>query len=331
MVDVKKYALVDLHLHLDGSISLESAKALAKMQGIGLPPDAELLKKLRVESDCRDLNEYLEKFAFPLSLLQSEEAISEAVFRLCEELLAEGLIYAEIRFAPQLHTSLGLTQEQVVLAAIEGQRKSRFSSELILCCMRGEDNYKENIETVRLAKDFLGKGVCAVDLAGAEALFPNEKFTEIFEYARELGVGFTIHAGEAASAQSVRSAIGLGALRIGHGVRSFEDFALLNELAQKKITLELCPTSNLNTKVFDSLSEYPIRNFIDAGVRVTVNTDNRTVSNTTLAYELEKLCEVFDFDEATLEKIVKNAIEASFTDEITKKKHLFELEERLKG
>ena len=166
---MSKKRYIDLHLHLDGSLSLASVKQLAAMQNIPLPQtDAEILHLLQVSPDCRDLNEYLEKFAFPCSLLQTEEGLSTAVYNLCEELHAQGLLYAEIRFAPQLHTEKGLTQAEITAAAIAGMQKSSFHANLILCCMRGNDNHAENLETIRTAKAYLGKGVCAADLAGAE-------------------------------------------------------------------------------------------------------------------------------------------------------------------
>ncbi len=329
MSNVRKYALVDLHLHLDGSISLNSAKVLAKMQGIELCSDEELAKNMQVGDNCQDLCEYLEKFDFPLSLLQTKEAISKAVYMLCEELRAHELVYAEIRFAPQLHCQKGLLQQEVVEAAIDGMKKSEMLATLILCCMRGEDNYEQNILTVDVAKRFLGRGVGAVDLAGAEALYPNGKFFDIFKYAKEIGIPFTIHAGEAEGPVSVRSAIDMGACRVGHGVRSFEDEALLCEIAKKGIVLELCPTSNLNTKVFESLADYPIKKFLHAGVRFTINTDNTSVSNTTLAKEFEKLDEVFDFTEDELENIVKTAISVSFADDTVKRKAFELVKERL--
>ena len=314
MINAKKYAIIDLHLHLDGSMSLECARSLAKKRGIALPDDKELLSRLRVSDDCRDLNEYLERFDLPLSLLQTAEAISESVERLCNELQSQGLIYAEIRFAPQLHLQKGLTQEEVVLAAIEGLNRSDFFASLILCCMRGADNREANIETVRLVKKYLEKGVCAVDLAGAEALFPNENFVDVINYARSLSLPMTLHAGEALGADSVASAIELGANRIGHGVRSIEDQKLLSILAEKKIPLELCPTSNLNTRVFDDLKDYPIRTFLESGVLITVNTDNMSVSATTLAEEYQRLADALELTEADLKKIALCSISATFLD-----------------
>ena len=332
MASAKKYALVDLHLHLDGSISLKSARALAAMQGIALDlSDEELSQRLKVGKNCRDLNEYLEKFAFPLSLLQTKEAISESVYRLCEELLAAGLIYAEIRFAPQLHTSKGLTLDAVVRSAIEGIGRSRFPASLILCCMRGKNNLKENLETVDVARSFLDRGVVALDLAGAEALYPTSDFTAVFEYARSLDIPFTIHAGEADGPLSVYKAIELGARRIGHGVRSVEDAVLLRLLAKRKIPLELCPTSNLNTCVFERIEDYPIRALLDCGVPITVNTDNLTVSDTTLALELQALTDVFGLTQSELLYLTRNAINATFLNDAFKSELLFELEARLRG
>ena len=314
MTNAKKYALIDLHLHLDGSMSLECARSLAQKQGIALPDDAELLNKLRVSEDCRDLNEYLERFDLPLSLLQTYDSVKEATARLCDELAESGLVYAEIRFAPQLHMQKGLTQKEVVEAAIEGLSIGKLKASLILCCMRGTDNREENMETVRLVKEYLGKGVCAVDLAGAEALFPNENFVDVIEYARSLSLPMTLHAGEALGADSVRSAISLGAWRIGHGVRSFSDVELMKILAENKIPLELCPTSNLNTRIFDSLAEYPIRAFLNADICITLNTDNISVSATSLANEYQKIADTFSLTEDELLRLTLNSVSATFLE-----------------
>lgn len=320
-----KYALIDLHLHLDGSLSLDSVKELAALQNIEISKnDEELLKRLQVSDGCRNLNEYLEKFDFPCSLMQTSVGITTAVKNLEKELAAQGLIYAEVRFAPQLHTLQGMTQAEVVAAAVEGMGQSALKSTLILCCMRGKDNREANLETVRVAQAFLGKGVGAVDLAGAEALFPTEDFEDLFVLARELGVPYTIHAGEADGPESVCKALEFGAKRIGHGVRSMEDMALVQRLAAEGITLEMCPTSNLNTGIFDSYEAYPFRKFMEAGVKVTVNTDNMTVSNTTVAEELQHL----NLTAEEQKQAVKNAAEASFADAETKKWMLKEIENR---
>ena len=307
------YGLIDLHLHLDGSLSLESVRDLARMQNMAVEPDDEkLLKMLQVGPDCKDLNEYLEKFSFPGSLLQKPEAITRAVENLRKELKDQGLLYAEIRFAPQLHLLQGLTQRQVVQAAVAGLEAEGVRAELILCCMRGDRNHEENLETVRLTAEFLGKGVCATDLAGAEALFPNPGFEDVFALARELKVPFTIHSGEALGPESVYQALAFGTKRLGHGVRSVEDAALLKRLAEEQVTLELCPTSNLNTNIFESIEDYPLPALMNAGVRVTLNTDNTMVSGVSLQSEWEKVIRTFGLTDDQILTLQKNAAEASF-------------------
>lgn len=327
--NVEKYAVIDLHLHLDGSLSVASVRELAAMADIAIPEkDEELLGLLQVDEECRDLNEYLEKFDFTVPLLQTREALSTAVYNLEEELKALGMLYAEIRFAPQQHLTEGLTQAEVVEAAIEGLERSDFRANLILCCMRGDNNLQQNLETVRVAREYLGRGVCALDIAGAEALFPTETFAEVFAYARELGVPCTIHAGEADGPDSVITALEFGARRIGHGVRSVENGELLKTLAERGTTLELCPTSNLNTNIFEKLEDYPLRQLMEAGVRVTINSDNMVVSGTTVLNELKKLDAAFDLTEEELKTLAENAIEASFADEETKSWLRRQLEER---
>ena len=317
---MKTPGLIDLHLHLDGSLSVKSVKELAALQNIEIPEnEEELLKLLRINDDCRDLTEYLEKFAFPGKLLQTKEALSLSVYNLCDELKEQGLIHAEIRFAPQLHTHKGLSQTEVDEAAIEGLNKSDLSAGLILCCMRGNDNHEENLETVKIAKGFLGKGVVSVDIAGAEALFPTENFGDLFELARELEIPYTIHAGEADGPKSVWKALEYGTKRLGHGVRSLEDPELIEKIVAEGITLELCPTSNLHTCMFPCIEEYPLRKLMEAGVKITINTDNMTVSNVTLDSEFKKLIAAFDLTDDEIKNIARNSVGACFADEETKK------------
>ncbi|MBR5021420.1 MAG: adenosine deaminase [Oscillospiraceae bacterium] len=311
------YALIDLHLHLDGSLSLASVRELAAMQNIDVDADDKiLLKRLQVNPGCRNLNEYLEKFDFPCSLLQTSEALTRAVSNLRRELAQQGLLYAEIRFAPQFHLAQGLTQDQVVEAAVAGLAGEGVKANLILCCMRVPNSHEKNLETVRMAAKYLGKGVCAADLAGAEALFPAADFAEEFALARELGVPFTLHAGEAAGPESIRQALALGAKRIGHGVRCIEDEALMAELAEKGIPLEMCPTSNVQTCIFEKVSDYPLVRLLDAGIRSTVNTDNMMVSGVTLSSEMDHMAALLTPDQ--MRQVVNNSVEAVFADEETK-------------
>ena len=318
---MRKEISIDLHLHFDGSLSISNARALAALEGVALPEDDNELKvALTVSPDCKDLGEYLTKFAFPLSLLQSEAAIEQGMYTLCRELDAEGCIYAEIRFAPQLHLDKGLDQKKVVEAAIRGFKRSAIDGGLILCCMRGDDNAALNETTLEIAREYLGKGVVALDLAGNEAGFPTDSFASLFARARELQVPFTIHAGEADCAESVRSALAMGASRIGHGVRSIEDPALVDILAKNHIALELCPISNIQTTVFDDISEYPIRQFLKAGVAVTVNSDNRSVSATTARQEMLLLKNTFALTDEEEKALLHSSVDAAFASEALKKK-----------
>lgn len=316
----KLNCFADLHLHLDGAISLRSARMLAERQKIALPEsDAELLALLRVPDGCTDLNMFLSCFDFPCSLLQTAEGIRLAVANLLDELAEQGVMYAELRFAPQKSTDCGLTQEEAVQAALAGIHG--IPAKLILCCMRGEDNRAENEETIRLAAKYLGKGVAAADLAGAEALFPTRDFADLFALARELGVPFTIHAGEADGAESVRTALAFGASRIGHGVRAEEDPALVKELAERQIPLEMCPTSNLDTATVHDLRDWPLRRYLEVGVPVTINTDDPGIVGTTLREEYRKLISAFDLRDAEVRMLLENGVRASFAEE-TKKTEL---------
>ena len=318
---MRKEISIDLHLHFDGSLSISNARALAALEGGALPEDDNELKvALTVSPDCKDLGEYLTKFAFPLSLLQSEAAIEQGMYTLCRELDSEDCIYAEIRFAPQLHLDKGLDQKKVVEAAIRGFKRSAIDGGLILCCMRGDDNAALNETTVEIAREYLGKGVVALDLAGNEAGFPTDSFASLFARARELQVPFTIHAGEADCAESVRSALAMGASRIGHGVRSIEDPELVEILAKNHIALELCPISNIQTTVFDDISEYPIRQFLKAGVAVTVNSDNRSVSATTARQEMLLLKNTFALTDEEEKALLHSSVDAAFASEALKKK-----------
>lgn len=326
--------MIDLHLHMDGSLTPEDILDLAEIAGVSLPcRDAESLQPLlQAETDCESLEEYLEKFSLPLQVLQKEDTITLAVYRLLKRLAKDGLVYAEIRFAPQLHMQQGLTQQQVVAAAIRGleQGVAEFGipAQLILCCMRMGDNREANMETIRAAKEFLGKGVCAVDLAGAEAAFPTGSFRDIFVLAKELDVPFSIHAGEAAGAESVWQALELGAKRIGHGVRSAEDASLVATLAEKKIPLETCFTSNLQTKAVENAKSYPLPSFAEQGLAVTVNTDNMTVSGTDLVTEYRLLQKTFGFSEETLLQIACNAADAAFLNSHQKQRLKAQMRER---
>lgn len=311
--------LLELHLHLDGSLRPETVWELSKEQGVDLGVDSleKVDFQMRVPADCKTLEEYLERFDMPLKVLQRADAIERVTYELVEDLARAGLGYAEIRFAPQLSTQQGLSQAQVVEAAIRGAQRGMkaypsIRAGLLLCCMRGDTNEEANLETVEMVRQYLGEVVCGIDIAGAEGLFPTDMFGKVFAKAKEYRLPTTIHAGEAAGPESVWKALEYGAVRIGHGVRSVEDPRLMEELVRRGVTLEVCPTSNLHTKVMERLEDHPVRRLFDAGVRVSISSDNMTVSNTDIAKELDVLRKYLGFTEAEIDKTLQYGWEARF-------------------
>lgn len=319
------FARTDLHLHLDGSLSPEIMLELGKRQGIELPAKRpETLRSyISADMNCESLNEYLKCFDLPLALLQTEEALELASYDLVKRLEQAGLFYVEIRYAPQFHCEKGMTQEQAVCAVLRGTKRAMeegsMKVQLILCCMR-MDNHIPNLETVKLAGKYLEKGVAALDLAGAEGLFPTRDFGEEFALAKELKVPFTIHAGEADGPESIWKALEFGASRIGHGVRALEDKELIKELARRKIPLEMCPISNLQTKAVRDIAVYPLRAYMEQGLMVTVNSDNMTVSSTSVQREYEFLAKQYGLTDDEAEVLALNGAKAAFLPSEDKRK-----------
>lgn len=309
----------ELHVHLDGCVRLETITDLASQQGLPLPASREQLAALCVVSPgCRSLVEYLALFVTPLSLLQTEEALERVTYELCEDLHAERVRYAEIRFAPALHTERGLSLDAVIAAVVRGwiagRRAFGLRGGILLCAMR-HLSPMENMAVARAGLRFLGNGVVGFDIAGDEANFPVLPHREPLLFARDAGYGMTIHAGEAAGPQSVRDAVEkIGATRIGHGVRSGEDPSLLPLLRDRHITLELCPTSNVQTHAVPSLRGYPLLHYYRFGIPITVNTDSRTVSNTSVTRELQLSKSNLGLDVADLARMTLMAVEAGFDD-----------------
>ncbi|MEG2270330.1 MAG: adenosine deaminase [Bacilli bacterium] len=314
--------MIDLHIHLDGSLSKYDILSFARYE------NKHLIAKdlvVSVGDDCTSLNDYLKLFTLPLSLMQTTYAIKTSVACLMFRLFTQGIIYTEIRFAPQLHTRNGLTQTQVVEAAIEGIKKGALetngaiNAQLILCCMREKNNEKENLETIHIANKFLRKGVCAVDLAGAEGLFPTSSFEKIFKVAKDLKIPFTIHAGEASGAASVHNAIMFGAKRIGHGVRAIENESILQEAIDNKVVFEFCPTSNVQTRTLSSIKKLPLREYINRGALVTINTDNVTVSETSIKKEFVKVINEFSLSKEEVKQLLLNSAHGAFINDEEKK------------
>ena len=185
---------------------------------------------------------------------------------------------------------------------------------------------EENLRMIKAAREFLGAGVCAADLAGAEASYPMTEFMNLFQNARRIGMPFTIHAGECGSAENIKNAVDAGAARIGHGIAMRGHADLIRELAQKKIGIEMCPISNLQTKAVPGAEAYPLREFIDGKLLVTVNTDNRTVSNTTMTKELEFIQKMYNITDEEILLMMKNAADVAFTDDAVREKLYRKLE-----
>lgn len=311
--------MIELHLHLDGALRPKTVWELAQLQQVNLPSRSieETKEMMEVPENCKTLSEYLERFDLPLLVLQQEEAIERVAYELVEDLVKLSVEYAEIRFAPQLSTKKGLSQEQVVEAAIRGVQRGMkeypsIRVGLILCCMRGDDLVYENMETIEVAHKYLGDVVCAVDLAGAESLFATDLFEDVFTKASMYKIPMTIHAGEADGPESIWKALSYGTKRIGHGIAAIQDPKLIEKLIEDQVTLEICVTSNVHTKVVESLEAHPVRKLFDAGVHVTINSDNMTVSDTNIWKEKEIVKQAFHFTEEEWKQMEQYAKEAAF-------------------
>lgn len=300
---------VELHIHLDGSLSIP---LMNEKMGYDT-------KKEVIATNCSSLKDYLKCFDLPISLLQEKENIEEFSYQLTQQLKNDDVIYAEIRFCPLFHTSI-LTADEVIESVLKGLSKEPgVKTNLILCMMRHFEE-DQNEEIIELAKRWLGKGVVGIDLAGDEASYPTSSFKGLFLKVKEAKIPFTIHAGEADSYKSVEDAISFEAKRIGHGVRSIESLETLKKLKEKNILLEVCPTSNIDTNIFTSIENHPIKKLIKEGILVSINTDNRTVSNITLEQEYEKLKKYCNITDKELLMCSLNAVDASFLTEEEKEK-----------
>lgn len=286
--DIKNMPKIELHLHLDGSVNLDLASKLSNL------PLETIKEKMVAKDKCQNLTEYLTKFDFPISLMQTKENLIKIAKTLIQDLENDNIIYAEIRFAPMQHINKGLSLDEIILAILEGLKSEEVKTNLILCLMRNHD-YETNLNVINLAEKYLNKGVCAIDLAGDEIKYDINNFQKLFKTAKEKHIPFTIHAGETSSSTAVITAINYGAKRIGHGIKVVNDKQAKELIRQKDILLEVCPTSNVQTNVIDTYSHHPILNFYKKNIPVSINTDNRTVSNITLTEEYIKLYKNFNF------------------------------------
>lgn len=312
---------VDLHCHLDGSVRPQTIIDIAIKENIAIPSRElkEFEKCVKVFDECNSLKEYLDKFELPIKVMQKKEDIYRITSELLEDVSKENVKYIEIRFAPFKHMEKGLKAEEVIETVIkamkEGREKYGVMSNLILCAMRHESLESSKL-LVEIGRKYLGKGLVAVDLAGNEQDFPPEIHKEAFDLAKKYGFHCTIHAGETGIEQNIIKSIDiLHAERIGHGVCAFKDEKVVKYLKDKKIPLEMCITSNINTKAVESYKTHPIKEYLDEGLIVTVNTDNITVSNVSINDEFNYLVKEQGFTLEHIKKVIKNGIEASFASE----------------
>ncbi|MEO8906062.1 MAG: adenosine deaminase [Polyangiaceae bacterium] len=282
----------DLHVHLDGSLRLETILELARAYKVELPADD--VEGLRAAIGCGNnfgsLVEYLRGFDITLRVMQTEAALERIAFELAEDAHRENVRYMEVRYAPMLHTQRGLKLTKVVEAVLDGLRRARetygIKANVIVCGIRNI-SAESSYQMAELAVAYKGRGVVGFDLAGAEADFPPKHHRAAFQLVRDNNINCTIHAGEAYGPESIAQAIHVcGAHRIGHGCRLREDGDLLHYLNDHRVPLECCPSSNVQTGAVKDLASHPMKLYFDLGLRVTVNTDNRLITDTSVSKEL---------------------------------------------
>ncbi len=317
---------IELHCHLDGSLRPETIINIAQKDGIILPSFniEDIKREITAPLECESLNEYLKRFIIPNMVMQSRENLRRITFELLEDAAKENVKYIEIRFAPLLHTAKGLDLQEIIQSVIDGIRDGEeqydIKGNLILSCMRTM-SVDSAFEVIEKGKDFLGKGVVAVDLCASEEKGFCKKFVEPIKLARKYGYKVTIHAGETGIGENVLEAVELlGAERIGHGVFIKDCLEAYKIVKEKGIVLEMCPTSNVQTKAVNGFSEHPLYKFYKDGIKVTVNTDNRTVSDTNMTDEFSIIVNKFGVNGKDYEKIYENSVEACFTSLETKRK-----------
>lgn len=308
---------IEQHCHLDGSLSRSFVQ-----EKLGRKVSES---ELKVSADCTSLNEYLDKFVLPCSCIEDADGLKRAGYDFISQMKQENVVYTEVRFAPLNPAHESMKLDRVFASLLEGleRGKQEFGVEyqVIACAMRHHSE-ETNRKMFRAAREFLGAGVCAGDLAGAEAMFPMSEFRSLFAEVGRLGLPFTIHAGECGNAVNIAGAIHAGAGRIGHGIAMRGNQELQDLCRERRIGIEMCPISNLQTRAVESVSEYPLREFLDAGLKVTVNTDNRTVSNTTLSKELEFVQRVYGITDEEIIRMMRNAAETLFADDGVKNRLL---------
>lgn len=310
----------ELHLHLDGSMRPATALDLASDRGIGIDAeglDVARMRELLVAPErCRDQAELLRAFDLPTSLLQDSESLERVSAELVEDVASDGTRYAEVRWAPSLHTERGLAMRDGIAAVTRGARAAAarcgIHVRLIVVALRTHDPALAS-EVARLAAAVIDDGVTGFDLAGREADVPDPVlFAEAFDIARGGGLGISCHAGEWGGAAQVRRALAVRPDRIAHGAPAADDAALMAELRARPVTLDICPTSNAQAGVSKLAPDAPLPRLARAGVPVTLSTDDRTVSDITLVDEMERAVQLLGLSHAELLGLVRQAYAAAF-------------------
>ena len=305
---------VELHLHLDCSLSYEVVRRLDPAISQG-----QYRAEFVAPPVCSSLADFLTRAPRGFQLMQSVEALQLVTEDLFAQLAADNVLYAEIRFAPLLHLERGLTAEQVIAAVDRATertiRATGIEARLILCTLR-HYTHAQSMETAEWVKRFQGSRVVALDIAGDEAGYPINAHVDAFRFAQENGLNRTAHAGEAAGAESVWETLrAFAPTRIGHGVRSAEDPTLVEYLKRERIHLEMCPTSNVQTQAVRRYDEHPVDRLLRDGVSVSVSTDTRTITDVTLNREYAGLARAFGWGPAEFARSNENALRAAFLPE----------------
>ena len=318
--EIKTWPKAELHCHLDGSLRLRTLLDEAQKQGKMsiLPADnvEGLFSILRDVDKSDTLEAYLTWFRYTIPIMQNTQVLSRVAYELAEDNARENVRYLEVRFAPILHREEGLTLEQVLDAVLDGlaQAEKDFGirTSVIICGLR--DRFESaSMRQAELAVQYRNKGVTAFDLAGGEAGNPSKDHLSAFYYARNNLLNLTIHAGESWGPESIRQALFFcGAHRIGHGTSLHQDPELLEYVVNRQIPLEICPTSNVQTKVVADYVSHPLKQYVDAGIPITINTDNRLFSRTSVSEELWHIHEKSGVTLAQLREIVLNGFRYSF-------------------
>ena len=307
---------VELHLHLDCSIGYRAASSIDPAL-----TEERFVQDFVLNQPCSDLAEFLTKIPRSLDLMQEASHLQFVMTDLARQLAEENVAYAEIRFAPLLHTEKGLSSREVVSCVLSAMHQAQLDyslpMRLILCTLR-HFTERQSLETAHLAHEFHNQGVVGIDLAADEAGFPISAHRSAFAYARRKGINRTAHAGEALGAQSVWETLQvLQPQRIGHGVRSIEDPKLVTYLVESGIHLEICPECNILIGVFPNLAAHPVNRLFQSGVSLSINTDGRTIPQARLDRQYCELETVFSWGRKELLKTNVNAMQSAFTDPAT--------------